>query len=355
MAWIALTTPDSERWALAGLDAPRRAPALVADGPDAALTRGSFVVEVEAISAQRPRTVLSYTSASASLTVQTLPGGAVSFVLDLNGEVIHHVFAAHDQHADGSWRLTYAWDTPTRAAFLALERPGRSEVDLTVFTNPQPFRLLDLQNVLCDGPDRFLAPGLSFLALSTQVEAVGPRPTLAPSTRVETPHGPRAVGLLQRGDLVRTASGDTLPVLFQIRQQVPAAGSFAPLKLRAPSFGLHRDLVMSSTQSLVFAGADVAYHLGQDKALLPARFVAEAIPVPTRPVVSYVQLVLPTHATLIAEGARVDSLYVGRLRRYLDRLSVSPLAAHDRSILPEHIALGYPVQRRYEAALFAAA
>ena len=358
MTWIALSTPERDHWSPAGLDAPDGAASLLDGGADALMPRGSLVLEIDMSSADAARQVLSYATRgdwSMQLAVQVLPGGAVSFVLEQGDVVLQHVFQEPVRASGDKLRLTYAWDAPSRAAFVALERVGRCDADLHYFNRPSPLRVLDMKALLSAHSDRFLHPARNFLALSTGIEAVGPRPTLALSTRIDTPKGPRALGTFRRGDMVTTADGGVLPVLFALRQNLPAAGSFAPLRLSPPSFGLTRDLAVAQTQSIVFEGADVNYHLGQDRALVPSAFLSNAQPIPSGPVMTYAQLVLPTHAALIAEGAAVDSLYVGRLRRHVDKLSASLLADADRDLLPEHLTLGHPVRRRHEAALFPAA
>lgn len=358
MTWIALSTPERELWSPVGLDRPDGASPVLEGGADALMERGSLVLEIDPRAERTARLVLGYTAQgkwAMQLAVQVLPGGALSFLLEQNGGLLHHVFPAARQAHCGNLRLTYAWDAPSRAAFVALERVGRCEAQVQAFANPRPMRVLDLQNLLCTGANRYIAPGFCFLALSNCIQAVGPRPGLGLSTRIETPKGPRALGTFRRGDLVKTADGEVLPVLFPIRQTVPAAGSFAPLRLLAPAHGLTRDMAIAQTQSIVLEGADVAYHLGQDRALVPASFLEQVQPVCGGPVVTYAQLVLAKHAPLLAEGAAVESLYIGRLRRRIDKLSVSLLAATNRDALPEHVTLGHPVQRQHEAALFTAA
>lgn len=356
MGWIALSQADSALWSPAGLAAAPDAAPLVPKRADVVMARGSLMFEIGPSNATRPSTVLSLSGTGVpGVNVQVLPGAAVSFAVECGGMVLYHLFPAADVPKTAAMRLSFSWDHDAGWAFLALERSGQRAVETAFFKNPPPLRMVEIKTLMQAAADPQTAPGLVFLALSSRIEPVGPRPSLAPSTRIGTPHGSCAIGMLQKGDLVRTADGEVLPVLHALTQDMPAAGSLSPLRVTAPRFGLERDLVLAGDQGLVLDSPDVAYHLGQNRAVIPASFMTTARPARQGPLVRYCQLVLPVHTVLVAEGAPVASLNIGRLRRSPERLSLSLLAGEDRDTLPEHAALGYAVQRRYEAALFSAA
>ena len=92
--------------------------------------------------------------------------------------------------------------------------------------------------MISPGPFRFVAEAVTYLAVSTALEPVGPMPGLDPATPVATPQGYRRVDSLKRGDLVLSETGGSLPVLHVLHREVPALGIFRPVTLRAPFFGL---------------------------------------------------------------------------------------------------------------------
>ena len=72
-----------------------------------------------------------------------------------------------------------------------------------------------------------------------------------------------------------------------------------------------------------------------------------------KPTTRYMQVLLPDHAALLAAGAVVESLFIGRLRRDRNRFAASLLAELDRSGLPEHGRSKYPVLRSFDATVLA--
>jgi hypothetical protein len=202
------------------------------------------------------------------------------------------------------------------------------------------------------GADIGSSTDMVYLALSDTVEPVGPTPTLGPDTMIDTPDGLRRAGTLKRGDTVRTRGGDIVPVLHRIDRTVPARGSFAPLRLRAPYFGLLEDVLVSTQQRLVIDGSEVEYLFNQEAVLVPARHLVNgfaARPEPTGPTMRYTQLILPAHEAVVAAGTAMESLYIGRLRRKRDLLDNTVLRGLDRGSLPEHGRSAHPELQWYDA------
>jgi hypothetical protein len=137
-----------------------------------------------------------------------------------------------------------------------------------------------------------------------------------------------------------------VPVLHRLSRRVPARGSFCPVRLRAPYFGLQEDIVVSSEQRLLVDGPQVNYLFGQNAVLVPARHLLNgfsATAEPCGPLMQYTQLLLPDHDTLLAAGTALESLYVGKIRRNRDTLQGSMLHHLDRAGLPEHTPPSYQV------------
>lgn len=210
----------------------------------------------------------------------------------------------------------------------------------------------DLRDIALAHPARTLSQEVLFSAISDEILPIGPMPSLHPATPIATPGGYRTAESLRRGDTVVTDNGDTVPVLHSVRHTVPARGSFAPVRLRAPYFGLQRDIVVAPEQRLVLEGSEVEYIFGQEAVLVPARHLVNghaAMWHTCGTTTEYVQVVLPGHEALMAAGCAVESLYIGRIRRDADRLDASVLADVPSRLLPEHARPIHQVLGSFEA------
>jgi hypothetical protein len=335
-------------------------------GGDALMLRGTLVVEMSIPDSPRLEPLLQFSQDGdwpISLAIQAVPGGGVSLILQQSGRLSHATLNPSGAGHTGQVRLTYAWDSLAGYARLALECADSDRVQIALLPPPCPWRYQDLKTLVSPGPLRFTSAALTYLAVSNALEPVGPMPGLAPETPVATPQGYRPVDTLQRGDLVLSESGDSLPVLHVLHREVPAMGIFRPVVLRAPFFGLQQAIQVSASQRLVLSGSEVEYLFGRPAVLVPTRHlmgtsVATAVAVPDHPrgkgmTTRYTQLILPDHAPLLAAGAVLDSLYLGSLRRDATRLKASQLAAVDRTTLPEHGPPRYPVLGAFDAAVLA--
>ena len=248
-------------------------------------------------------------------------------------------------------RITYAWDVDANWARLTMERPEEFQLSTAYTDAPLPLSLQDIRMLMLGQGDHSYSPDMIFAALSDQVEPVGPMPTFLPSTPVATPWGYKAISDLKRGDTVTTQNADIVPVLQTIDRIVPARGSYRPLRLRAPYFGLQDDIIVSPDQRLIIDGPEVEYLFNQEAVLVPARHLVNgfaAMEEPCGPVIRYTQLLLP-HETLIAAGTAAESLYIGRIRRNGQELHNSMLSGFDRSSLPEHAKPAHQVLRWFDA------
>jgi hypothetical protein len=59
------------------------------------------------------------------------------------------------------------------------------------------------------------------------------------------------------------------------RADLPAQGSFTPVRLRAPFFGAQGDLLVSGPQAILLAGNDVEYLFGTERVLAEARHLVD--------------------------------------------------------------------------------
>lgn len=329
----------------------------IADG-DCLLVRGTLMLEFHLPEISRPEPLLLYSQDGLwplRLALQAVPGGGLSFVLEQGGSVLHQALNPTSLGRTGKLRLAYAWDAPARKGRLTLERPDGGHMQLAALRNPKPWRLRDL--LALTGPLSYAAPSVEFMALSSSLEPTGPAPALLPCTPIATPGGYQPLGSLQRGDLVLSSGGDAVPVLHMAERQVPSLGSFAPVRLRAPYFGLLQDILVAPFQRLVLSGSEVEYLFGQPSVLVPAgNLVGTGTAVKEEAcgrLRTYRQAVLPDHEPILAAGAMTESLFLGRLRRDPERLAASLLAPMGAANLPEHRQPKFPVLRAFDAAVLA--
>lgn len=342
MGWIALADHDGFSFAPHGLDATNSAPRLVDDAPDAMLVRGSLVIETRLPITKQPEPLMVYTRPDKNpvhISLLAIPGGGLTLILDQGREVIHTSINHSEAGRMDILRITYSWDSPNRWGQLSLELSDQEQVVVVPVVAPKPLFLADIEAMIQPGPNRFMAPEVLYMAISTDIEPVGPMPSLAPETPIETPHGFQEIGTLRRGDLVVASDGNFVPVLQTLTRTVPARGHFQPVRLRAPYFGLKQDITVAPSQRLILSGSEVEYLFGQESVLVPICHLADATA--TRAtcrgfLMTYTQLLLPQHEELNAAGAVIESLYIGRLRRKKDKLKASILAGLDRSGLPDH-------------------
>ncbi len=355
MTWLALCDHDDRRFSLRGLGTDKQAKALFEDRPHTLLTRGSIMFETRLSADGRPQVLFAYKTTFPqlrSLTFQAIPGGGIAMV-QVQGDSITH---AAIQHAEAGRtdvaRITYSWDSTVNWGRMTLEMPEETTVTSVQVDNPRPLSLDDIRDLMLGRNDQTFAGDMIFAALSDQIEPIGPMPTLLPSTPLATPMGYKAVSDLQRGDTVVTRDTGVVPVLQRIQRTVPARGSFRPVRLRAPYFGLQQDIIVSPDQRLIIDGPEVEYLFGQEAVLVPARHLVNgfaALEEPCGPTITYAQLLLPQHETMLAAGTTVESLYIGRIRRQAHHLQSSILHAADRSLLPEHPRPVHHVLRWFDA------
>lgn len=359
MGWIALADHDGQSFSANGLGTAKGAPTLVGTEPGALLTRGSLVIETRLPTIKRPQPLVFYNRPGEwpfHLSLKAIPGGGLILILNQGGDILHKSINHSEAGRMDILRITYSWDSINRWGRLALERTDQEQVILVPIDSPKPLLVSDVQSLVRPSADRYLAPDMIYLAISTDIEPVGPMPSMVPETPIATPVGFREIGGLRRGDLVLTTDGKSVPVLQTLTRTVPARGHFSPVLLRAPFFGLLQDITIAPSQRLIMSGSEVEYLFGQESVLVPASHLlggTSARGAQRGLLITYTQLLLPGHEALNAAGTVAESLYIGRLRRKRDQLGASLLATTDRNQIPDHGPSIYPVLKSFDALVLA--
>lgn len=355
MTWLAVCDRVDRRFSLRGLGIDKQPNAVLTEGPDTRLTRGTVMFETRLSADARPQVLFGYKRthpATRSMVFQAIPGGGIAMV-QVQGDAICH--AAVYQKGSGRTdvvRITYSWDVDKAWGRITLEKPEETQLTSALVDRPLALSLEDIRDLMLGRSGATFASDMVFAGLSDQIEAVGPMPTLLPGTPIATPWGYHAARTLKRGDTVWTRDDGVVPVLQRITRTVPARGSFRPIRLRAPYFGLQQDIIVSPDQRLLIDGPEVEYLFGKEAVLVPARHLVNgfaAMKEPCGPTICYTQLLLPRHETLLAAGTSVESLYIGRIRRSKEQLNSSLMRSLDRAFLPEHPGPAHYVLRWYDA------
>ncbi|ATG45354.1 Hint domain-containing protein [Phaeobacter sp. BS52] len=370
MNWVAAHSIDRKGIALATPQNSR-----CPGGPDNALmTRGSLCLDLS-LDEARPsgdlllleRTTKDPEGWPLLLRVKRNRGRGITLTLCQPGcELEHRIIAdtSLSNESDAA-RLIYSWDSLLRWGRLALMTGSGGNIATVDISSPPPLRAQDAKTLLSLLPATAEVCGLRAVSLNSDIMPLTPLAGLIPETKIATPDGATSLGQLRRGDLVLTPEGDAVPVLHRIDRRVPAIGHDAPMRLRAPFFGLTEDLLLAPQQRLVISGTDVDYLFGRPDVRLTAEMLqGTAVAAPTTvalhgrpdrpcPLIELTQLILPRHQRFIAAGTAVESLYLGRLRRKRSAYEVSALSHLDRNTLPEHAMDPAPLLRSFDAAVLA--
>ena len=286
-----------------------------------------------------------------ALDLAILPDQTLRFALHQGPQPCKAKLALPQTEREDRLRITMSWDAPARRGLISIENLDRATIAQADIDAVPPLRAKVLAELASDLERKFVDPSVSLLAVSDRMEPVALMPAFAAGTRIDTEHGPMLVENLRRGDKLRTASGGYAPIRWLIMREVPCAGYFAPVRLRAPYFGLNRDLLVAPDHRLVLSGDDTEYLFGSDAVLVEARHLtagASATLEERQGLVRLYHVLLDGHELLGTNGAVSESLFVGELARTPELLASTPLADLPMSAMPRHKEIAKPLLYNYE-------
>ena len=320
--WIAVRTPDTGLFHPEGLDhlAPAQPQGAEGDGPEGILARGSLVMELRheprdgAVNLIRLAERDPWPSA---LMIRADPRGG--FRVILRQAERSQEFRLECAPLPGDLlRITYRWDAPGGTGWLSVHAPERALCWSLALDRPLPIFLRDIGR-LARSPRVRIDPLVDFVAVAAGDMPLGPVPTLGPATMVETPHGPRTVDALVPGARVMADDGKPARVLWTGALSLPTVGSFAPVLVRAPYYGLGRDVMMAAGQGVRIEGSEIEYLFGLSRVAVEVGHLCDdrrvsATDPSARPLVQrYVQLVLDRDVPLKVSGLTVEAMPLGAL------------------------------------------
>jgi hypothetical protein len=186
-------------------------------------------------------------------------------------------------------------------------------------------------------------------------------PCFVAGTLIATPEGERPAETLVPGDLVLTQDDGPQPLRWIGTRQVAATGNFAPIHIRANTFGEHRDLLVSPLHRVLIRDNLAELLFGEAEVLVAARDLVNDRSVRRRAggEVIYVHLLFDRHQVVFSEGLETESFLPGpQTTKSFEREVVDEICAIFPEIDPE-TGSGYSSSarrtlKRYEADLLRA-
>ena len=286
------------------------------DAP-AALDQGLFVLEYS-LPILLPTVLLQFQAAAPahrSLAVFFDPASGIS-ILHRQGEVLRrHRLPGPIAQRQGAGRLSFRFDLPAQSWSLTHEVLGEATRQTAHGAQGLPLLSADLHDLGRDAEGTHRHPSVLWFGLSHRQTLPARAPWIGLNTPVDTRRGPVRAGLLRKGDMIATREDGFQPLQRITRRSYPSRGSFAPVVLRSPFFGLATDILVSSDQLLLISGASVEYLFGVDEALISAGALCDdhvAVKDERRAVTDAVTLDLGRPYTLTADGCCLMSAHAAQ-------------------------------------------
>jgi hypothetical protein len=186
-------------------------------------------------------------------------------------------------------------------------------------------------------------------------------PCFVAGTMIATPDGERPVEELRPGDLVLTKDDGPQPLRWRGTRSVAAVGKFAPIHIRAGTFGAHRDLLVSPLHRILIRDTLAQVLFGETEVLVAARDLVNDHSVRRchGGQVEYVHLLFDRHQVVYSQGLETESFLPGpQITNALQRDAVAEIYTLFPLLDPDTGTGYFPAARRtlkqYEADLWRA-
>ena len=153
------------------------------------------------------------------------------------------------------------------------------------------------------------------------------------TTLIATPTGPVAVGDLRPGMQVLTSTGTEQTVRWVGTADHLARGRAAPIRLRAPYFGLTQDITVTRNQRLLLTGCEVDYLFGEERVLARVEDIRRANAAQIyleHPTITICHVLLDDHDCLMAGRCALDTALLSDVLEATGKSSTR-LAGPDRT------------------------
>ena len=138
-------------------------------------------------------------------------------------------------------------------------------------------------------------------------------PCFVAGTLIRTPDAEVPVDRLRPGDMVLTRDDGPQPLRWIGTRHVAAMGDFAPIHIKAGTFGAHRDLMLSPLHRVLVRDSLAELLFGEGEVLVAARDLVNGRSV--RRIeggeVTYVHILFDRHQVVLSEGLETESFLPG--------------------------------------------
>ncbi|MCA0870589.1 Hint domain-containing protein [Seohaeicola saemankumensis] len=147
----------------------------------------------------------------------------------------------------------------------------------------------------------------------TGIVNVSSIPCFVAGTMIATPQGDRPVETLRPGDMVMTLDDGPQPVRWIGARTVAAQGDFAPVHIRANTFGRHGDVMVSPQHRILVCTSLAELLFGAGEVLVAAKDLLNDHTVTRRPGgdVTYVHVMFDRHQVIFSDGLETESFLPG--------------------------------------------
>jgi hypothetical protein len=293
--WIALS--DSDELAPAG---------------PSALHSGAFVLEF--LLPLTDPTVLLQGMGERGLAVSIFfdPIVGISLLQRDAHQVRRHLLPGPIFSRPGPARLTFAFDAPGRVWTLTFQILDDDLRHSSSGLDPLPLPVAEIRGLFSAAGGTLRHPAVLWFGVTQRAALPARAPWMGLNTPIATRRGTIRAGSLRPGDMIATLEDGFQPLIGLHRRTYPSRGSFAPVLLRSPFFGLTSDILVSSDQLVLISGASVEYLYGVDEALISAASLCDnhvAGKDERRPVTDAVTLDLGAPFAIIADGCCLMPAY----------------------------------------------
>lgn len=138
-------------------------------------------------------------------------------------------------------------------------------------------------------------------------------PCFVAGTLIDTPHGERQVERLTPGDMVLTRDHGAQEVRWVGERTVDAEGDFAPVLIRAGTYGAQRDLLVSPQHRILIRDSLSELLFGEPEVLVAAKDLVDGRRIRFLPGgrVTYVHVMFDNHEVIYSEGLASESFLPG--------------------------------------------
>ncbi len=292
----------------------------LSDRSDAGLARpevlehGLFVLEF-ALPVQQATVLVQVQTDEAAprgFSVFLDPTAGISLLHRNGAEVRRHQLPGPVPQRQGTARLSFGFDTAARTWQLTYQVLGE-DIGLTAQGGaPLAMTTADIQRLCQSGPGTHRHAAALWFGLTRSAALPARAPWIGLNTPVDTRRGPVRAGLLRPGELIAPLEDGFQPLRRLTRRTFPSRGSFAPVVLRSPFFGLTTDILASSDQLVLISGAAVEYLFGVEEALISAALLCDgrvAVKDERRALTDAVALDLGHPFTITADGCCLMSAF----------------------------------------------